>query len=272
MSIKRVTSALQKLYPLHLAESWDNVGLLVDTPVLTNSSKTKVLLTIDLTKRVVDEAISQKVNLIVAYHPFIFKGIKSITSSNPQHVSLLRLIQAGISVYSPHTAVDSVIGGVNDWIVKGCVEEGNIESSVVISKSKTDDESGVGRVVNLKEGVKLMDVVTSLKKHLGVKDLLVASDSLDKADIKSFAVCAGSGSGVFAELRQDVDLYVTGEMSHHEALMFKEKGKALICANHSNTERGYLSEMKVKLERELSGEDSAEVIISKEDADPFTFV
>ncbi|KXG53011.1 NGG1p interacting factor 3, NIF3 [Penicillium griseofulvum] len=75
-----------------------------------------VLLTIDLTTAVADEAIEKRHSVIVAYHPIIFRGLKSLTFADSQQRSLLRLAQHGISVYSPHTAVDTVPGGMADWL------------------------------------------------------------------------------------------------------------------------------------------------------------
>lgn len=75
-----------------------------------------MLLTIDLTKAVADEAIAIKSSIVVAYHPIIFRGLKSLTLANSQQQTLLRLASHGISVYSPHTAVDSAPGGLGDWL------------------------------------------------------------------------------------------------------------------------------------------------------------
>ena len=105
-------------YPKALADnSWDNTGLLLEAPFdpLRRQDNT-VLLTIDLTKAVADEAIALKSSIIVAYHPIIFRGLKSLTLANSQQATLLRLASHGISVYSPHTAVDSAPGGLGDWL------------------------------------------------------------------------------------------------------------------------------------------------------------
>ncbi len=75
-----------------------------------------VLLTIDLTKAVADEAIERKDCVVVSYHPIIFRGFKSLTLADSQQQSLLRLALEGISVYSPHTAVDAAPGGLGDWL------------------------------------------------------------------------------------------------------------------------------------------------------------
>ncbi|KAE8365342.1 FAD binding domain-containing protein [Aspergillus caelatus] len=115
---KAVVSSMRKLYPETLADkSWDNTGLLLEAPFNpTRRQKNSVLLAIDLTKAVADEAIARKDSAIVAYHPIIFRGLKSLTFTDPQQQSLLRLAQEGISVYSPHTAVDATPGGMADWL------------------------------------------------------------------------------------------------------------------------------------------------------------
>ncbi|KAE8356880.1 GTP cyclohydrolase 1 type 2/Nif3 [Aspergillus coremiiformis] len=115
---RAVVSSMRKLYPESLADkTWDNTGLLLEAPFNpTRRQKNSVLLAIDLTKAVADEAIARKDSAIVAYHPIIFRGLKSLTFTDPQQQSLLRLAQEGISVYCPHTAVDATPGGMADWL------------------------------------------------------------------------------------------------------------------------------------------------------------
>ncbi|OJJ82833.1 Nif3-like dinuclear metal center hexameric protein [Aspergillus glaucus CBS 516.65] len=123
---RAVVNSMRKLYPEALADkSWDNTGLLLEAPFNPSQHRPRnsVLLAIDLTKAVADEAINRRDSVVVAYHPIIFRGLKSLTLNDPQQTSLLRLAQAGISVYSPHTAIDSAPGGMGDWlcdIVTGC--------------------------------------------------------------------------------------------------------------------------------------------------------
>ncbi|KAJ5379938.1 uncharacterized protein N7496_002366 [Penicillium cataractarum] len=124
-----VVSSMRKLYPEALADkSFDNTGLLLEAPFEpTRRQKNSVLLAIDLTTAVADEAIKRQDSAVVAYHPIIFRGLKSITLDDTQQRSLLRLAQHGISVYSPHTAVDTVPGGMADWLCD--VVTGNYQSS-----------------------------------------------------------------------------------------------------------------------------------------------
>ncbi|KAJ5363174.1 hypothetical protein N7541_004018 [Penicillium brevicompactum] len=124
-----VVTSMRKLYPEALADkSFDNTGLLLEAPLdPSRLQKNSVLLAIDLTTAVADEAIKNKNSVVVAYHPIIFRGLKSITFADSQQKSLLRLAQHGISVYSPHTAVDTVPGGMADWLCD--VVTGNFTST-----------------------------------------------------------------------------------------------------------------------------------------------
>jgi len=167
--------------------------------------------------------------MIVTYHPIIFRPIKSLSLADTQQESLLRLAQEGISVYSPHTAVDATIGGMNDWLANG-ISGGkeNEESRQVIEKVEGPEgfeDSGMGRVVVLKEPVELRVLVERVKKYLGMEKVMVVDGSAGR-EVGRIALCAGSGGSMFKDL--DVDLFFTGELSHHAALAAKEKGISVI--------------------------------------------
>ncbi|RMH70399.1 MAG: Nif3-like dinuclear metal center hexameric protein, partial [Bacteroidetes bacterium] len=94
----------------------DRVGLHVGDP---ESRITAGLLCIDLTEAVLDEAIHKRVNLVVAYHPPIFKPLTALTTLDPKQRVIYRAAKHGIAIYSPHTALDAAPGGVNDWLASG---------------------------------------------------------------------------------------------------------------------------------------------------------
>ena len=116
MKTKELISAFDSFAPPYLANEWDNVGLLVGTP---DWSSNKILLTIDLTEAVMQEAISLNTNTIVSYHPPIFNPLKSVTNRSFKERIVLDAILHKIAIYSPHTSLDVARGGVNDWIVEG---------------------------------------------------------------------------------------------------------------------------------------------------------
>jgi dinuclear metal center YbgI/SA1388 family protein len=113
MSVKclDIISKLEKLAPKHLAEDWDNIGLLLGNP---DQNINKILVTLDVDQEAVRQAISVGANMIVAHHPIIFKGITSIRSDSPLGKMLCALIKNEVAVYAAHTNLDSAVGGVND--------------------------------------------------------------------------------------------------------------------------------------------------------------
>lgn len=117
MLMKDLMDAMERIAPLVHAESWDRVGLLVGSP--SREIKGPVLLAIDLTERVLAEAEAMKASAIIAYHPTIWEPLARITDATPQQRIVLRAIELGIPVYSPHTALDAVPGGICDWLCEG---------------------------------------------------------------------------------------------------------------------------------------------------------
>lgn len=108
----------------------------------------------------------------MAYHPPIFKGLQSLTLANPLQKSLLQCAAGGISVYSPHTALDSVWGGVNDWLAEGVLGERiNGEIKYLVSEKLAPDgscEGAEGRIVIFSSPVGLSELQSRIKKHLNV--------------------------------------------------------------------------------------------------------
>ena len=119
--LSETLAALDGIAPLRLAEEWDNVGLLLE-PRGDDPAVKKIFFTIDLTAPVYDEAVAFGADFIVAYHPIIFGGLKRLTQAKPQSRTLLDAAARGIAIYSPHTALDAVDGGVNDWLLAGVGE------------------------------------------------------------------------------------------------------------------------------------------------------
>ena len=113
MIIQDVISHLEALAPLSYAEDFDNVGLLVGDK---NTKLTGVLVTLDTLEPVVDEAIEKNCNLIVSFHPIIFKGLKKLTGSNYVERVVMKALKHDIAIFAIHTALDNALYGVNDMI------------------------------------------------------------------------------------------------------------------------------------------------------------
>jgi dinuclear metal center YbgI/SA1388 family protein len=116
MKVHEFLQVFEQIAPLALAEPWDKVGLQVGS---SDADFSKTLLTIDLTHEVAAEAIRLKCGLVVCYHPFLFDPVQTVTSETGKGAILLELIRAGVNVFSPHTALDAAVGGINDWLAQG---------------------------------------------------------------------------------------------------------------------------------------------------------
>ncbi len=258
MKLQTVIHTLENIAPLDYAEEWDNVGLLIN-PLRPRNVK-KILLTIDLTEAVTNEAIEAKTDLIVAYHPILFHPANRLNADNTYDRTVMKLIQKNIAVYSPHTALDAIIGGVNDWLADG-VGEGEIS----VLQPRENSDAGQGRLVELKKPVKLKTLAQRIKKHLGLKTLRIAAAA--DAPIQTVALCAGAGTDAFKGIQ--ADCYLTGEMSHHNILAATLNGTHVILCEHTNTERGYLPVFGKILRKALG--NGIDISVSEIDSDPIKF-
>ena len=269
MNFVPIIAKLRSFAPLHLAESWDNVGLLVDAPPTTNSTSKAILLTNDFTPAVLAECRRKQIGLVVCYHPLIFPSFNRLNSQdNWKAKVVVEAIQAGISLYTPHTAADACTGGVNDWLASA-FEPIGLLSTVPITPSASCSKVGAGRLIELREPITLSLACGLLKDHLNVQFLRATRAPSKGAFIKKIAICAGSGASLFKEV-QSADLFVTGEAGHHFALDVQERGSALVLCEHSTSERGWLKAvLKPELES-LSAE--FQVFVSEADVEPLCVV
>ena len=113
MKVKEITKVLEQIAPTFLQESYDNSGLLIGNK---DDDIDKVLITLDVTEEVLNEAIQKKCNLIISHHPIIFNGLKKITGSNAVERITEIAIKNNINIYAIHTNLDNVDKGVNSII------------------------------------------------------------------------------------------------------------------------------------------------------------
>ena len=206
ISLPNVVSHLQRLAPLAWAEDWDNVGLLLEPQ--PNARVRRILLTIDLTAAVCAEARAKRTDLIVAYHPPIFGGLNRLSARVPLQRTLMECVASKIAIYAPHTALDAVGGGVNDWLADGVGEGTRSPIARGLHHASAPDEVGMGRLVELERPVQVATIAQRMKKHLRLASVRTAVPPGRRAAVRKVAVCAGAGGSVVAQ--SDADVYVTG--------------------------------------------------------------
>jgi putative NIF3 family GTP cyclohydrolase 1 type 2 len=144
-----------------------------------------------------------------------------LEKSNPQARTAMRLIEAGIGLYSPHTALDAAPGGVNDWLAGLFDGEASVEGSA--------------RVVKLNKAVSIPAFGKTVKEKLRLKSIQLAPAG---KTVRTIALCAGAGIEALRGIK--ADCYLTGEMKHHDVLAAVQNGTGIILCGHTQTERGYL--------------------------------
>ena len=235
-TVNDLVELLEELMPSNLAEDWDNVGLM-----LGRKGKTvkKILLALDLTKEVVEQAIAQKADLIVTHHPAIFKKLKRVVDNDWQQDLLLTLAEHGIAVYSAHTNLDCVSTGVNDVLAKLL----KLEDADVL-----DEGNGLGRIGNVEE-MSLAYYAQLVKASLKA-DYVVVGDA--GKIVRKVAVCGGAGSELIdLALAKGADTLVTGDVKYHSAQQAVFSGLNIIDAGHQPTELPVLDKLADRLSLRL---------------------
>ncbi|KCV72482.1 hypothetical protein H696_00077 [Fonticula alba] len=294
--LKRVVSILERHAPLAFAGSWDNVGLIIEAPhetldflpprpVSANATHECILLTNDLTLPVVREAAALGASVIVAYHPALFGKTRRLTTQDDRQRIALTCAALGISVYCPHTAWDSCEGGINDWLASIVGRASSQPTSVrpisqftgaaaAAALEAGQPNAGEGRIVTFAEPVALSSIADALKAGLKLEYLrCVLPDqatpvAAGQQTVSQLAICAGSGASVLAAAGPGVDGWLTGEMGHHEALSAAARGVSVLLCEHSNSERGYLTDVMQPLLKEKLQSDQVSVVVSQVDRDP----
>jgi len=375
MRVEDLVDAMQRIAPLRYAEPWDRVGLQVGRA--DRELDGPVLLTIDLTERVLAEAIEARARAVISYHAPIWEPIRTLTGATARERILLGAAEAGVAVYVPHTSLDAVPGGISDWLcegLSGSTEPGRIagdcrslepwtpgESSEVklvvfvpeeaaervrnalatagagrigdyelcsfgtpgtgtfrggessnpaigeAGRFETVDElrmemvcpkpalplaietlrhfhpyeepafdvypvdpaperrAGLGRRLVLDRPATMEQIAERLKAHLGRARVRGTQSFFGDRPIRSIGVVPGAGESLMpVAAREECELFVTGEMRHHNVLDALHRGVSVLLAGHTNTERGYLPRLADRLGDELPG---LETRLAAEDID-----
>lgn len=236
MKAKELISFLEEKYPRNLAEEWDNVGLLVGDG---EKEIHKVLFALDVTHRVIEYAVEQKIDMIITHHPLIFRPLKAIRSEDNVGRKIFALVKAGINVYTLHTNLDAQKRGLNDYIL----EKLGVFNSEILEKR--EDGTGIGRVFSWKEGKSLKEVEQLLRESLG---LFFVRSVICNPEEKISKVCLINGSAMsYWKLAKSkgIHLFITGDVSYHDALDACESGMSVMDIGHLETER-FFSELLLR--------------------------
>ena len=240
MKIKEVYDFLDFIAPFNTAAEWDNCGLSVGS---LENDFTKILVALDVTEGLIDEAVRVGAELVITHHPLIFTPVLKIESES----LLYKAVKSGVTFISSHTCLDKATGGVNDCLARK-VGIKNVKSSEV------DEFLKIGEI----EPCSASEFAERIKNALGGK---VAFTDNGKT-IKTVAFCSGGGGDLInAAAEAGADALLTGEAKHHEYLEANRLGVALFDAGHYETEKVVCEFLRKSLDIQF---DDAEVLIYDE--------
>ena len=262
IKVKDITKVMNNIAPEILKEDFDNVGLMVGD---YERNVKKVLLALDCTKSVIEEAKNSHCDMIITHHPLIFRKPNRIIKGDLLGDKIIELIKNDISIYSSHTNLDSVKNGINDTIVKML----GFKSDEIIEESRINGFSGagLGRIVKLNEDIDVKDLVSLIKENLNIKSLRTV---IGKNKVNTLAIINGSGQDFISKaVKLGADCIITGDTTYHFASDYKELGITIIDPGHFKTEWLVFLETIKPLKEKFK---EIEFVASTCSDDPYTFI
>lgn len=246
VTLDSICQSLAQIAPLKLAESWDNVGLLVGDRDLSINS---VMTCLTVTPAVVEEAIETGVGLIVTHHPIPFRPLNRITCDSITGQILWELIGAEVCIYSAHTALDSAAQGINQtW-----AESFNLSSIRPINDPTPDNVFGSGRYGELPIAMPARDVIRQCAEMTSVTPATAPRGIGALAQVvKNIGFACGSGGSFLSNAhRRGCELLITGEATFHDCLQAESLGMALGLLGHYQSERFAMERLAERLGEEF---------------------
>ena len=225
MLVKDIIRVIEDFAPLSCQESWDNCGLCVGSP---SAEVTGVLLGLDCTESLVDEAVRCGANMIVTHHPMIFNGLKKISPEDPVGRTVIKAVSHGINIYAAHTSADKVVGGVSYAMAS------RLGLKDVEILDPDGDGHGLGVVGNLPHQYSCEEMVALVKERFGLGTVR-CSRPLD-IPVTRVAMCGGAGASLIGKAVQSgAQVYLTGDVSYHN--FFTRDGFMIMDIGHYESEK-----------------------------------
>ena len=224
MKVKDIIKVIEDFAPLSIQEGWDNSGLCVGSP---EDEVTSVLLALDCTPELVDEAVAYGADMIVTHHPLIFSGLKKISPEDMVGEAVIKAIRAGISIYAAHTSADKVLEGVSGAMA---AKLGLVNVTVL---DEDGEGTGLGAVGDLPQPMTAEQAVAFVKDRFALKAMKTSRPS--DGMISRVAMCGGSGGSLIKAARKaGAQLYISGDISYHN--FFTPDGFMIMDIGHYESE------------------------------------
>lgn len=222
MKLCEIIEKIEKEFPVETAYEWDNPGLLIGDE---KRDIKKVLVTLDINRSSVEQAVSCGADLILSHHPILFTPVKKITADTEAGRLIMTAIENKISIYAAHTNCDVAKNGIN----------ARLAEIFALENAELLEENGLGRIGNLKKAVKFSDFAEKVKVLLNTPCVRVSGD--ENRMVQRIAVGSGAcADSIPTALKKGADVMITADMKYHDMMNYTELGINIIDAGHYPTE------------------------------------
>ena len=211
MLLRAIINSIESVAPRSAQEEWDNSGMQVGD---TGRDIQSVLLTTDITEAVVTEAVERGCQLIISHHPLLFHGLKQVCGQTPQARVVEMAIKHNIAIYSAHTSLDSVVGGINTRLAD---KLGITDYRILIPNTQNTpmNPTGIGVIGRLPAPMSYADFIAHV--HDTLDCTYVRYTRPHDETIQTVALCGGSGAEfIESAIEQGADVYLTADCKYHE--------------------------------------------------------
>lgn len=254
MRCRELIEKLEELAPLSCACEWDNPGFLAGRG---DKEIKKIMIALDATNEVVEEAVKMGADLLLTHHPLIFKALKRVNDEDFVGRRILKLIQADICYVAMHTNFDIAPGCMADLAAKrlGLKAEGPLE----VTGEKEGIPIGVGKVGTLERAMTVRELADAVKERFGLPFVTVYGMEQVTGPVVRVAISPGAGGSMISHgIACGAQVLVTGDIGHHDGIDAAACRMAVIDAGHYGLEHIFMPFMKEYLEKATEG--GAEIV------------
>ncbi len=245
MECKKILQILNEDFPTSKAYSWDNVGLLLGRE---EKNIRKILIALDVTDEVIEEAKVLQVDMLITHHPLLFSPVKTITNNHFIGKRIIELIQSDIAYVAMHTNYDIM------RMADLASERLALEDTVPLQPCQDVEVIGLGKFGNLAEACSLKECAELTKKAFDLGSVRVFPSYHHL--VSKVAILPGSGKCAIQDaIELGADVLITGDIGHHEGIDAASQGLAIIDAGHYGVEHIFIEDMKTYLEHQLAAEN-----------------
>lgn len=229
MTIRDIVSSIEEFAPLTLQADYDNSGLVVGR---LDDEVHGVLLAVDVTEEVLDEAEREGCDLVITHHPIIFSPIKRFNSASYVERCVERAIRKGIALYAAHTNLDSAVYGMS-WQLGSMI---GLDSMTVLEPRRDNPSTGFGSVGTLPRAEGIMAFMNRIKAIFDVGAVRYSDIPSDEMMVRRVAICTGSGRSLISDaLAAEADVYITADLRYND-FMCGEGRMVLMDIGHFESE------------------------------------